>query len=458
VLLSESHLQNGYRLACTTLITGYAEFSEKTISEKTYVNVELHNLNLSGSVGIAVDLGTTTIEMSVVNLSTGEAFPILKCFNPLKKFGMDVISRIAASMNAAVYQEMIDLLRSHVLKSIDMFLNNYSGVIEKNNKIVLEKIAFSGNSVMTYILLGYPLEKFRRHPFIIPEYHFEIKSSDIGFTKYKCEILIVPLVSAFLGGDFLGSLTLVKGNHFDNNDFKNNSLFIDMGTNAEIFFIQGENVFGASSPMGPAFEGMNILFGMAAQHGAILHCSLKDSKMIFVVSGNAEPIGIAGTGLIDIIACLLDIGVIQKNGYLQGSVEYPAESLSGERAVRLINNIYLTQKDIRNVQLAKGACMSAVKILLAESVCPANSVGCVYLGGSFGGNINIDNMKKLRFLPENISGDFIFAGNTSLRSAEKSIIDRSFIHECLFNRPLVQKIELSAHKDFNDVYIESLAF
>jgi len=217
--------------------------------------------------------------------------------------------------------------------------------------------------------------------------------------------------------------------------------------------------------MGPAFEGMNISSGMTADVGAITHIGADNNKLDFEMLGESAPVGMCGTALIDIIAHFLRMGVILPSGAFSkeiSNIELPTPARylhdGNLKMIKLWDEITLTQKDIRNVQLAKGASLSAALILLDEAGCSLRDIEQVLIAGAFGQHLDIENFKQLRFLPDFPNAEYHFLGNSSLTAAERACLDPGFLEKARSARDRVQVVELSGHTDFNKQFVEAIKF
>ena len=245
-----------------------------------------------------------------------------------------------------------------------------------------------------------------------------------------------------------------------------NTFFIDMGTNGELYLINSSGeIYATSCAMGPALEGMNISWGMTADNGAITHIWSEQEIFEYHMINNGTPVGITGTALIDIIAELLDRNVILATGaFLRDHdtmlLPEPArfDNRGAVKQITLWNDIALTQKDIRSVQLAKGASLAASRFLLMEAGCAPEDIEQVIIAGAFGEHMDLENFKRLSFIAPFPNAQYHFLGNTSLKSAEKVCMDSSFLVMASELRDRVKEVELSMNPAFNDEFINSMNF
>lgn len=407
--------------------------------------------------GIAVDIGTTTIQISLVDLESGQAYRQRPVINPQRRFGHDVMSRVSAvTMNPALTENLSALT-----------LNMIAGGIKKISTAAgltpdfISRVVFSGNTVMTYLLLGIDISPLGEYPY--PISHRDFRKLDInlrGTVSESAIISAIPPASAFSGGDFISGLAVCE-----TDGIAENSFFIDIGTNGELFISdRGGNVTASSCAMGPALEGMNISSGMTASSGAVNGARIEKGALKLSVIGEAEPVGICGTGLIDLISIALDRGIIDSRGTVitDKKPETPVhEGFAVDKEKRIIhlqNGLTISQKDIRNLQLAKGASLAASRIIMKRADLNADEIKRVIIAGALGENLNQKNFRRLSFLPEFKNAEWISAGNTSLRGAETACVDPGFIDLCYRIAESISIIDLAADSSFNDEFIKALDF
>ncbi len=441
------------RLACQAAVAGnIIIFPEDSGFSRTPV---LKPLDPGAQYGIAVDIGTTTMEFAIINLETGEQHRGVQMLNPLRRWGDDVISRIAAATGE--FEHQVNLLRSTILSEIEEMCRE-TGVPGEN----IRKIICSGNTTMQYFLAGIDVFSLGRHPYTahvldIPRITMDERWKN-RFPNTDMEVL--PVSSAFLGGDFMAGLALSI-----NNGITRSAFFIDMGTNGEMFLITpDERIFATTCAMGPALEGMNMSAGMTATDGAITHVTMDNGSLVCTVKGGGRGRGIAGTGYIDMVAHLLNEGLVKPDGaFTRAEKEkLPSPLYEGTwnniRSFFLQDGVPLTQADVRNLQLARGASFTAATLLLQEAGCDVSDINTVILAGAFGENIHIDNFRELSFLPGFSSAEWSFAGNTSLAGALRACTDTDFMERVSSLRERVTIVELTTHPRFNDMFMGSLDF
>jgi uncharacterized 2Fe-2S/4Fe-4S cluster protein (DUF4445 family) len=347
--------------------------------------------------GVAIDIGTTSVVLYLVNLITGTVAETRAILNPQAKYGADVISRIqytASNVNGlqTLQKEIIDAINHELLH-----LAQFEGITE--NEII--RIAIAGNTTMLHLLLGVNPLSLALYPFTAQFLEERvIRGSELNLNCLpEAEIKILPSISAYVGADIVAGLASIAPS-----EDHRNYLFMDIGTNGELALVKGDRIWCCSTAAGPAFEGARISCGMGAVEGAISSFSNEGCSVI----GSEKPTGLCGSGLIDLVAWLVEYGKIDSVGLLENDfiIVPAAESGTG-------NNIIFTQNDVREVQLAKSAIISGVNILVKESGLSFDDLDTLFLAGGFGNYINTDNAIRIGLLPSQLKDRIIPLGNTS---------------------------------------------
>ena len=374
--------------------------------------------------GIAVDIGTTTVVASLLELETSKVVDSEAIYNTQMKFGEDYIQRIMYAMQNDALDEM--------QRSIVSDINNLISTLVQRNSINLEDITSilcAGNTTMIHFLLGLNPENIRKEPYL-PAANFvpPIRAIQVGIGINSRGLLyILPSVAAYVGADITSGAAAIR---LDKEE--NPSLFIDIGTNGEIVLGNKEWMVCCSASAGPAFEGSGIRHGMRAAKGAIeiMHIT-KDFEVSYSAIGNIPPRGICGSGLLDCIAEMLRSGIIDRSGNFQKGLEtdrlrkkddeYEFVLVDKEEA-GIDSEIVITQADIANLVRSKGAIYAAVSILVESMGLSINEVHCVYLAGGFGNYLNVRNAITIGMLPDMPTSRIKFVGNTSLTGAKMALI------------------------------------
>ncbi|MDE6982073.1 MAG: ASKHA domain-containing protein, partial [Lachnospiraceae bacterium] len=382
--LTTEELQAGIRLGCQAKIWDNVTVSmEEDESEKAQIlgsftgkefHIEGENCRESEDIsyGAAVDIGTTTLAFSLMGLESKKVLHSYACMNPQREFGLDVMSRIQGA-NQGNGKALRELIQKELQRGIQVLLTERKIPSQK-----LKKIVFSGNTTMFHLLRGYSCKNLGAAPFTPVSLSEEMLSSReaLGEETIKARVFLPPGASAFIGADIISGLFACRWQ-----EKKEISLFLDLGTNGEMALGNCDSFFTASTAVGPAFEGGNITFGTGSVKGAVSHARYTKGKLEIDTIMEGAPAGICGTGLIEITAELLKAGIIDFSGRL--SEEYfetgfpVAEKENGEI-------IRLFQKDIRELQLAKGAVRAGIEVLLKKMGIGYGDVKQVYLSGGFG--------------------------------------------------------------------------
>ncbi len=374
--------------------------------------------------GIAIDIGTTTVVASLLELETSKVVDSEAIYNTQMKFGEDYIQRIIYAIQNDALGEM--------QRSIVTDINNLISTLIKRNSINLgdiTAIVTAGNTAMHHFLLGLDPERIRKEPYI-PTANFipPIRANQIGIDINSRGLLYtLPSVAAYVGADITSGAVAIR---LDKEESP--SLFIDIGTNGEVVLGNKEWMVCCSASAGPAFEGSGIKHGMRAAKGAIeiMHIT-KDFEVSYSAIGNIPPRGICGSGLLDCIAEMLRSGIIDRSGNFQKGLktdrlrkkddEYEFVLVDKEET-GIDSEIVITQADIANLVRSKGAIYAAVSILVESMGLSINEVHCVYLAGGFGNYLNVRNAITIGMLPDMPTSRIKFVGNTSLTGAKMALV------------------------------------
>jgi uncharacterized 2Fe-2S/4Fe-4S cluster protein (DUF4445 family) len=382
--------------------------------------------------GVAVDIGTTTIAIYLVNLVTGVISETRAILNPQAKYGADVITRIQFTTSN---KEGIKILQNELIYALNReftSLVHFAGISESE----IIKVVFAGNTTMLHLLLGVNPGSLAQAPFKAQFLDEQmLKGAQLNLRCLpEAEVKVLPSVSAFVGADIVAGIASIMPS-----DRHKNYLFMDIGTNGEIALVTDDHVFCCSTAAGPAFEGAKITCGMGAVEGAI-SAFTNDG---YTVIGDEKPAGICGSGLIDLVAFLCDNRLVDTEGRLEKDyIVVPATETDTEQAV------YLNQDDIREVQLAKSAIASGIKILMKQAGMSFDQIDTLFLAGGFGNYINTENAVRIGLLPSEMKEKIIPLGNTSGTGAILAL--KSVKFDDVISKLLrkTKHIELAADEDF----------
>ena len=391
-------------------------------------------------LGLAVDIGTTTMVFYVVNLIFGSVIDIRTSSNPQSKFGADVISRINYGVeNDNGIKELQSVLINPINKAIEEHCAEYE--ILKTDFV---KVSIVGNTTMLHNIMGVNALSIAHAPFT-PTFTdaktVEAKSLNIDINE-QAEVVLSPSLSGYIGADIIAGLASV-----DTTKLGKTYLFVDIVTNGEIVLVTPDNILTCATAAGPAFEGANISCGMSAVTGAISEYNSSDYKVV----GDAEPKGICGSGLIDIIAVMLDKGTLQSDGNI--TEDYIVYDGKTEQ-----NLIALNQQDIREVQLAKSAIAAGINRMLALAGIAADDLDHVLLAGGFGNYINIKSAMRIGLLPNLPIDKYITIGNSAGSGAVLALKSEQFVNILEELKNKMEYIELSTDSEFSMEYAMNMFF
>ncbi|HOL16646.1 MAG TPA: ASKHA domain-containing protein [Bacillota bacterium] len=437
------------------------------LSEKQLLAVEPGDTT-ARLFGLAFDIGTTTLMGSLMDLRSGAVVAVAAATNPQNIYGADVISRITYASKGA---ENLAALQRKVIEALNGIIRELvqkSGVAQNE---IYEAVAV-GNTTMGHLFMGIDPTYLAPAPFI-PAFQkaLEIEAAELGLAMNPSgRVVLLPNIAGYVGSDTVGVI-LAAG--LDRRG--DNCLAVDIGTNGELVLAAKGRLLTCSTAAGPAFEGAQIRCGMRAADGAIEAVQVADDIKVQTIGG-AAPRGICGSGLIDAAAALLRAGVIEPSGRFinpetaghklpprlkermrrgQGGFEivlaYAEQSATGK-------DVVLTQADLRELQLAKGAIFAGFKVLLRQVGITEAEVDNVLLAGAFGNYISVESALALGLLPGLPPEKIIPIGNAAGDGAKMALISRS-VRERAFALPeKVEHVELSTRQDFQEEFINALAF
>jgi len=411
--------------------------------------------------GISLDIGTTTVVATLVDLVSGAAAAVESTINRQAPFGADVIARMGHAMTG---REGISDLRAAVLDTVNGLVESVCATAGVEREHVFETVVV-GNATMLHLLLGVDPRSIALSPFVAtflePQ---DLRASEIGVQIHPDgRVAVFPSIGAYVGADVVGDIVatgLARESEI--------RLLIDVGTNGEIACGNADRAVATAAPAGPAFEGGQIIHGMRATEGAIEGVVLDEEGVhLQVIGGDVAPRGICGSGLIDVVAQLRLMGLLKENGILLSAEEatlagHPlAERIvdrDGIRAFDLAEGVLLTQLDVRELQSAKGAIATGIEVAMAELGVRPEDLDEVMLAGSFGTYIDPASARVIGLVPPVPVERIRAVGNAASEGAKMALM--SFRErEVAFELPaFVEYLELSGAADFNDRFIANLAF
>lgn len=412
----------------------------------------------AASLGLAIDVGTTSIVVYLVDMMDGSILAATSGHNQQAACGDDVINRIVCAEKDGVAK-----LSRMALATINNLISEALAVVNAD-KNQIKNVVISGNTTMTHLLLKIEPKYIRREPYIPTISEFPVlQAADIGIKANPvAAVFIMPDPASYVGGDIVSGL-LFAGFHRTNLM----TLFIDVGTNGEIVLGNREWLMTASCSAGPAFEGGGIRWGMRAEEGAIDKVSIDPETFepVFSTIGNAQPRGICGSGMIDLISEMMQTGVIGQNGKFKIDSSHPRMKLDGEDLAYILafanqtpmeEDIVFTEIDIHSLILSKGAVYSGFMVLLKQSGLDFSAIDQVLISGGFGRYLNIDKAVTIGLLPDIDRAKFKYLGNSSIAGAYMALLSDGYRNEV---REISQKmtyIDFSSNSQFMDEFTSAL--
>ncbi|MDH5202521.1 MAG: ASKHA domain-containing protein [Nitrospirota bacterium] len=407
------------------------------------------------SYGLAVDIGTTTVVIYLVNLTDGQLIDVGSTYNSQTKYGDDVITRIIH----ATESEGLDELRDCVVSDINDLL---VPLVERQkiNSEDIESAVIAGNTTMSHIFWGLNPASIREEPYIPTLNYFPRWSAETAKLRLnpRAPLYTVPCVASYVGGDIVAGVLASKMHR--NSEI---ALFMDIGTNGEIVIGNNEWLVAAACSAGPCFEGSGIRHGMRATEGAIESIKIdhRTFEPVFKVIGDGEPMGICGSGMIDAISEMFLAGIIDRKGKFVRNTKTGRirDSVDGREFLifsRDGNEIVLTEVDIENIIRAKAAMYAGVSVLLKEVGFGLDAIEKVYIAGGFGNYLDIDKAIILGMFPELPKNKFTILGNASISGAYLCLLSKDLRRESGIIASKMTYIELSVSRGFMDEYMSAL--
>lgn len=457
-VLDAEELESGIRLACVARVKSSCRillprFDEEDIVVLTDSDMRTENVEMKKHMhifsdakqqvkyGIAIDIGTTTLAAELFDMSDGRTLAVASGVNHQRMYGADVISRIAAA-NAGKSGLLYESIRADIVLLLEK-------LAEKVSLNAVSNIAIVGNTTMCHLLRGLSCAGLGRAPFTPTDNTWYETDSKTLFGIQNCpaKITILPGISAFVGAD------IVAGTYASGIDIKEGiNLLLDIGTNGEMVLSRDGKLFVTSTAAGPVFEGGNISCGMPGIPGAICHTMWLPEEKVwrYETIGNQSPVGICGSGIIDLTSALMEAGYMDENGTLEEPWFTDGVSVAKE-AIRF------EQRDIREVQMGKAAIRAGIEILLAEE--EETEKPAVYLAGGFGNFIDVKNAIQIGMFPEQFRGHINNIGNSALKGAKQYLQEEESARRRI-DRMIGMAVErnLAEHPSFEELYFSYMCF
>ncbi len=453
----------GVRLACLAKVTGDAEVrikkapAELRTVDRGYMSVDasvekraLEIGSMREVLGVAVDIGTTGVSAYLVDLRDGSVLKRISCLNPQTRYGSDVLSRITYCMTNP---KGLEHLKDAIVGKINELIGQLTGECCREK---VHRVTITGNTTMLHLFMGIdpmPIAKAPYRPVFIDKQ--ELIPQCIGIPIHpEGRITLLPSASGYVGADILAG---VAATSFDKKTHA--AVFIDIGTNGEIVAIADGRMAATSTAAGPALEGMNISCGCRAEAGAIDTFEIdEDFNVSYTTIDGAAPAGICGSGLIDVAAAFVKREVVLKSGKFNPAMDHRIRNRLRDKAFHITGDIAVTQKDVRQIQLAKGAIAAGVSMLLKEIGVPVETVREAVIAGAFGYHINPESIKAIGLIPKGFQGEISFVGNSSVEGARLALTSSALLRRMEALQHEIAVIELSTRDDFQPYFIKELSF
>lgn len=443
-VLTKEQLEHGIRLGCLAYLTEDVtiEVEEEEEFEVVMNTMELpikKHQNEDAQYGIAIDIGTTTIAMEVVDINNDEIQNSYGELNRQRSYGADVISRISAC-NAGDLEKLRDVVREQLCEMIQRF------ELESISRIVI-----AANTTMCHILMGYPCQTLGVYPFEPVNVNtIHTTSQDLFGDRIPfCQVVILPGISTFVGADIVSGLVTCGFS-----ETEKVSVLIDLGTNGEMAIGTRNQILVTSAAAGPAFEGGNISCGTGSIPGAIASVEITHGMAKVKTIQDKDPVGLCGSGVLELTAELLRNDFIDETGALGEKYFDDGFPVALSRA----GEVVFTQRDIREIQMAKSAVYSALTLMTKRYGVSMDDVDKVYLAGGFGFHVNIEKALEIGLLPKSWKEKIAVVGNTSLKGAELALLENDFISKAEAIVEVSSELALANDKEFSELYTENMFF
>lgn len=436
-LLGALALSQGWRMACRHSINGdleleLAQWEMPILSdESSFAFIPREGL------GVAIDLGTTTIAAQILDLRSGSVLGVRTALNAQARHGADVMSRIDHALRAGP-SELRKLVREQLGTIVSELLHEAAKL---SSHQPLSRVVIVGNTAMHHLFCGIDIAPLSTHPFE-PKHsgRFQFSPSDLGWSfTSEMQVEFLPCIGGFVGSDILAGV-VATGMH----ESSELQALMDLGTNGEVVVGNRERLFCTSTAAGPAFEGARISMGMRAATGAISAVKIENGKLACRVIGEGMARGLCGSGLVDAVAAGLELKTILPGGRVAGNLP-----------ISLSDNVALFPADVRELQLAKGAIAAGLRMLTARFGASLKEIRQLHLAGAFGNYINRSSAQRIGLLRLPLDG-VVPAGNTALLGAKRALFEDADAWDGLARR--IEFVALHEDPEFQDIYAEEMRF
>lgn len=459
-LFSEAELAEGWRLSCLAYPAADCRVVIASADESEFAVVSEHQAGQAEKTEdsgfyIGIDIGTTTIAMELVGKDSGKALEAVTAINHQRAYGADVISRIQAS-NEGAGEALKDSIRKDLYAGLKQLMAKSSiapGLVER--------IAIAGNTTMGHLLMGFSCESLGMYPFTPVDigtitttfrelFEKQIEAEGENALVLEASVVLLPGISTYVGADIAAGL-LSCG--FDK--MEKPCMLIDLGTNGEMAIGNKEKILVTSTAAGPAFEGGNISCGMGSVPGAICSVSIDQGQAKVATIGEEPPVGLCGTGVIETAYELVKEELVDETGMLEE--DYFDDGFVLAQTPKQ-EPIVFTQKDVREIQLAKSAVRAGAETLLKRFGVTYEEIDRVFLAGGFGYRIDLEKTVGIGMLPEELLEKTTAVGNSSLGGSVKYLTSPGAKEQLASLVEASTEVELSSDKDFNQFYTDYMFF
>lgn len=466
-VLKEQELEDGIRLSCLAEVTGDVEIAllQKERKHKVltggYIPEFQRDVYESG-YGVAIDIGTTTVVTALIDLQTGKEIANASMINAQKHFGLDVLTRITYEYENP--ETGARELQEAIVKSINAMLGEVCQEAGVNRRDIRE-IDVAANCTMMHMLLGVDARSIGRAPYK-PEFLSAqtLPAKEIGIEAGENTILYcLPQVSAYIGADIVAGAYVCEMQNA-----KGNVLFIDIGTNGEIVLASKGKLLCCSCAAGPALEGMNISSGMRATEGAVEDVEISEKGISLKVIGDQTPVGICGSGILAVLRELLKSGIVKKTGVFvkknkleETDYRYSMIRMNGTKREFILKEepeLLITQGDVRQVQLAKGAILSGFTALCKKAGIQMEELDKVMIAGQFGAHLPADSLTGTGILPKVVEDKLVYVGNSSKTGAYMTLMSEKIKREMEELAEKMEYMELAETENYERIFTECMIF
>lgn len=435
----EAALAEGWRLACQARVDGDVTLHVSQWDSPILSDDRTFTFDPQEGLGVAIDLGTTTLVAQLLDLTSGNVMAVRTALNPQARHGGDIMSRIEfAVMTPEGRVKLRELIRrelGHLIRDLV--------TAARVEPAQLRRTVIVGNTVMHHLFCDIGVDPLSRYPF---ESEFLgsriLTAGELGWSAYSMPVEFLPCFGGFVGSDIVAGVLATRLHEAEEIE-----VLVDLGTNGEMIMGNRNGLHCAATAAGPAFEGARIYRGMRAATGAINAVRAEQGRLVCSVIGEGEARGICGSGLVDAAAAALDLGLILPSGRLK----------DGAKKLPLCGDVAISQTDVRQLQLAKGAISAGIQILARRCGIRLEDITKLHLAGAFGNYINVGSARRIGLLPI-AEARIAPAGNAALHGAKLALCSRD--PGRLYERVLgmTQHLSLSADAEFQDIYVAEMTF